>query len=97
MAAAARITVPPPRSRMRFLVPCADPPGDLHVRLISRDREATVLELRSYPCAGRRLEVAQLVVERRLERPGLDGQLDGGVAARVGPHLAVVGDGFRWR
>jgi hypothetical protein len=49
----------------------ADPPGDLHVRLVGRDRETAVLELGSYPSAARRLEIAQLVLERGLERPSL--------------------------
>src|SRR5262245_25496830 len=75
----------------------ADPPGDLHVGLIGRDREATVLELRGYPGARRWLEVAQLILERRLERPSLGRQPDRRVAAGIGPHLAVVGGRLRGR
>src|SRR5205807_392428 len=72
------------------------PPGDLHVRLVGGDGEAAVLQPGRQPCAARRLEVAELVLERRL-KSGLGGQPDGGVATPVCPHLAVVGDGFRWR
>src|SRR6478672_8898501 len=75
----------------------ADPPGDLYVGLIGRDRESTVFELRGYPGARRWLEVAQLVLERRLERPSLGRQPDRCVAAGIGPHLAVVGGGLRGR
>src|SRR5436190_23816917 len=75
----------------------ADSPGDLHVRLVGGDRETAVLELGSYPGAAGRLEVAQLVFERRLERPSLGRQPDCRVAAGIGPHLPVVGGGLRGR
>jgi hypothetical protein len=39
-------------------VPPPDPPGDLDVRLVGGDREATVLELGRHACAAGRLEIA---------------------------------------
>src|SRR5262249_38245315 len=45
-------------------------------------------------CSG--LEVAQLVLERWLERRCLSGQVDGGEAAAVRPDRAVVGDRIRF-
>src|SRR5207244_7049627 len=75
----------------------ADPPGDLHVRLLGGEGEAAVFEPSGYPCIAGRLEVAQLVLERWLERRGLGGQPDRRVAAAVGPHLAVVGGRVRRR
>src|SRR5262249_56051862 len=56
----------------------ADPPGDLHMRLAGRDREATVLELCCDACGAGWIEVAELVLERRFQRSSLSGQLDGG-------------------
>ena len=63
------------------------------MRLLGRDREPTVLELSGDARVARWLEVAQFVLEGRLERPCLGGQPDGGVAAAVRPHLTVVGSG----
>src|SRR5215469_10062885 len=70
----------------------SDPPGDLHVRLVSRDREAAVVELRGDAGGARRLEIAQLVFDRRFQRPRFDRQAHGGVAASVRPYLAVIRD-----
>src|SRR5437868_15253593 len=72
----------------RFLLPAADPPGDLHVGLVGRDREAALLELRGDAGAAWGLEVPQLVLERRLERLGLDREPDGGEPIAIRPHLS---------
>src|SRR5215471_10017623 len=74
-----------------------DPPGDLHVGRVGLDREAAVLELGGHASAGLGIEVSQLVADRWLERSGTRRQTDGGKATSVGPDLALVGEGIRWR
>src|SRR5438270_4329061 len=69
----------------------ADPPGDLHVGFVGRDRETAVLELRRDPCARRRLEIAQLVCERWHQGVGRARQPNRCEAAAIRPHLPVVG------
>src|SRR5215471_12072675 len=72
----------------------SDAPGDLHVGLVGRDREAAVLELCGDSGAARRLEVPQLVAERRFERAYPDREADGGKTGAVRPDLAVIRDLF---
>src|SRR3954453_5461202 len=74
----------------RFLPPAADPPGDFHVGLVGRDREAAAVELFGDTGAARRFEIPQLVRERRLQLPSLEGGAGGGEAAAVRPHFAVI-------
>src|SRR5262249_30644811 len=71
-----------------------DPPGDLDVRLLRRNREAALFELGRHARAALRFEVTQLVLERRPERVGLGRQPGPGLPPRVRPHLTVVRD--RW-
>src|SRR5262245_49276260 len=68
----------------RVLFAAPDPPGDLHMRLISGDRETTVFQLGSDACSARRIEVTELVLER-WHKASLSGHVDGGETATVRP------------
>src|SRR5437764_15255447 len=76
----------------------ADPPGDLHVRLLGRDREPTVLQLSGAARVARWLEVAQFVLEGRLARPCRGGPPARGLAAAVPPPPTAASTvrGRRW-
>jgi len=84
-------------SSFRLLLSAPDPPGDLHVGLVGRDREATVVKLGCDARAARWIEVAKLVLERWQEPIDPSREADGCEAASVSPYLAVVGDVVCWR